>query len=75
MGDHLIDVDVDGVGCGRMADDSLLTDLLIVAISRPCSVGRRVKRAGDKRTRNTLFYSIYIVDMMYIERYDTLGEI
>jgi hypothetical protein len=28
----------------------------------------------DMRTRNTLFYSVYIVDMMYNERDETLGE-
>ena len=31
MGDHLIDAAADGVGGGRMADDNLLTDLLILS--------------------------------------------
>jgi hypothetical protein len=37
VGDHLIDVDVDVWGSGRMADDNLLTDLLILSSYTPPS--------------------------------------
>jgi hypothetical protein len=47
VADHLIDaeVDVDAVGCGRMADDNLLTDLLILSSYIPPSDGM------DERSR------------------------
>ena len=56
MADHLIDaeVDVDAVGCGRMADDSLLTDLLILSSYIPLSVElderSRWKRIREQET-------------------------
>jgi hypothetical protein len=37
VGDHLIDGDVDVWGSGRMADDNLLTDLLILSSCTPSS--------------------------------------
>jgi hypothetical protein len=48
VGDHLIDGDVDVWGSGRMADDNLLTDLLILSSYTPPS-DEMVERSRWKR--------------------------
>jgi hypothetical protein len=64
VGDHLIDVDVDVWGSGRMADDSLLTDLLILShyllpLDRWSEEESRGKRIREQETLYSIRSILY----------------
>lgn len=61
MGDHLIDVDVDVWGSGRMADDNLLTDLLILSscITPLDGMEEESKRKTTRDKDQSILFSLY----------------